>query len=72
MTRRLSIEDCLRAESLKQAIRELEQQQQTISERFASYESSSVEEQLATRLAFTENRMLLGERSKELLRLVCV
>jgi hypothetical protein len=72
MTRRLSIEDYLRAERLKQEIRELEHQRQTISERFASYESSSVEERLATRLAFTENRILLGERSKELLRLVCV
>ena len=72
MRRDLTLVDRLKAEELKKQIRELEVEQQTIAARFATYECSSVEEQLATQLAFTENRRSLGRLSQELLRLVCI
>ena len=68
---RLTFEDRMRAERLKQEIRQLEKAQGEIASRFATYPQHSVEEQLATRLAFAENRKLLGQMSQALLRLVC-
>ena len=68
----LTLDDRLRAERLKQDIRQLERAQGEIAFRFATYDQCSVEEQLATRLAFAENRKLLGQLRQELLRLVCL
>ena len=68
----LTLQDRMRAERLKQEIRHLEAAQGDIATRFGTYSQSSVEEQLATRLAFEENRRLLGQLSQELLRLVCL
>jgi hypothetical protein len=71
MGRTLTLDDRLRAEDLKKQIRKLEAEQRTIAARFSSYDCSSVE-QLATQLAFTENRRSIGRLSQELLRLVCI
>ena len=68
----LTLDDRIRAEQLKQEIRKLETAQSEIAARFAAYARCSVEEQLAVRLAFAENRKLLGKLSQELLRLVCL
>jgi hypothetical protein len=67
-----TLNDRLRAEELKKQIRKLEAEQRTIAARFASYDRSSVEEQRATQIAFTENRRSIGRLSQELLRLVCI
>jgi len=72
MARILTLADRLKAEEIKKQIRELEAEQRTISARFAAYDRSSVEEQLATELAFGENRRSIGRLSQELLRLVCI
>ena len=72
MRRELLLVDRLKAEELKKQIRELEAEQRVIATRFASYDRSSVEEQLATQLAFTDNRRKIGQLSQELLRLVCI
>jgi hypothetical protein len=72
MRRSLTLVDRLKAEELRERIRELETEQRSIAARFASYHRSSVEEQLATQLAFKENRRALGRLSQELLRLVCI
>ena len=72
MRRGLTLEDRLKAEEIKKQIRDLETEQSNIAARFASYDSRSVEEQLATQLAFTENRRAIGQLSQELLRLVCI
>jgi hypothetical protein len=72
MGRALTLNDRLRAEELKKQIRKLEAEQRTIAARFASYDRCSVEEQLATQLAFTENRRSIGRLSQELLKLVCI
>ena len=72
MGRSLTLADRLRAEELKKQIRELEAEQRAIATRFATCDYCSVEEQLATELAFTENRRSLGRLSQELLRLVCI
>jgi hypothetical protein len=72
MRRGLTLEDRLKAEEIKKQIRDLETEQSNIAARFASFDRSSVEEQLATQLAFTENRRSLGRLSQELLRLVCI
>ena len=71
-TTTLTLDDRVRAEHLKEQIRKLEGARDEIASRFAAYARSSVEEQLATRLAFAENRKRLGEVSQELLRLVCL
>lgn len=68
----LTLDDRLKAEELKQQLGKLEAEQRTIAVRFARYDRSSVEEQLATQLAFTENRRSIGRLSQELLRLVCI
>ena len=68
----LTLERRIRAEHLKQEIRELERAHGEIAVRFAGYERCPVEEQLAIRLAFAENRTRLGQVSRELLRLVCL
>jgi len=68
----LTLDDRIRAERLKQQIRELERARIEIDSRFATYSQSSVEEQRATRLALDENRVLIGRLSQELLRLVCL
>lgn len=67
-----TLDDRIRAEQLKQEIRKLETAQGEIAVRFAAYARCAVEEQLATRLAFDENRKRLGQVSQELLRLVCL
>ena len=72
MRRTLTLADRLKAEEIKKQILELEAEQRTIATRFASYDRSSVEEQLATEMAFTENRRSIGRLSQELLRLVCI
>ena len=72
MSRGLSIEDRLRAEALKKQIRDLVEEQCAIAARFARYDQSPVEERLATELAFSENRRLIGKVSQDLLRLVCI
>jgi hypothetical protein len=72
MRRELALVDRLKAEELKKQIRELETEQRMIAARFASYDRCSVEEQLATQLAFTDNRRRIGQLSQELLRLVCI
>ena len=72
MSRGLTLNDRLKAEELKKKIRELEAEQRMIAARFASYDRCSVEEQLATQLAFTDNRRRIGQLSQELLRLVCI
>ncbi len=71
-TTTLTLDDRVRAEHLKQQIRELETDRDEIAGRFAAYTRSSVEEQLAMRLAFAGNRKRLGEVSQELLRLACL
>lgn len=68
----LTLDDRMRAERLKQEIRQLEKAEAEIASRFAAYSQHSVEEQLATRIAFAENRRLLGQLSQDLLRLVCL
>ena len=68
----LTLDDRIRAEQLKQEIRKLEMAQGEIAVRFAGYARCPVEEQLAMRLAFAENRKRLGQVSQELLRLVCL
>ena len=68
----LTLDDRIRAEQLKQEIRKLEAAQGEIAAKFAVYARCSVEEQLAIRLAFAENRTRLGHVSQELLRLVCL
>jgi hypothetical protein len=72
MSRELTLNDRLKAKELKRKIRELETEQRMIAARFASYDRCSVEEQLATQLAFTDNRRRIGQLSQELLRLVCI
>jgi hypothetical protein len=72
MRRNLTLDACLKAEEIKEQIRELEAEQQSIAARFARYDRSTVEEQLATQLAFCENRRSIGRLSQELLRLVCI
>ena len=72
MRRGLTLDDRLKAEELKNQIRKLEAEQRTIAARFANYECCSVEEQLATQLAFIDNRRSIGRLSQELLRLVCI
>jgi hypothetical protein len=72
MHRNLTIVDRLKAEDLKKRIRELEAEQRAIAARFADYDRCTVEEKLATELAFTENRLAIGRISQELLRLVCI
>ena len=72
MRRDLTLTDRLKAEGIKKQIRDLETEQSFIAARFASYDCLSVEEQLATQLAFTENRRSIGRLSQELLRLVCI
>jgi hypothetical protein len=72
MRRNLTLDACLKAEELKGQIRQLEAEQHNIAARFARYDLSTVEEQLATQLAFTDNRRLIGRLSQELLRLVCI
>jgi hypothetical protein len=72
MRRELALVDRLKAEELKKQIRELETEQRMIAARFASYDRCSVEEQLATQLAFTDYRRRIGQLSQELLRLVCI
>ena len=67
----LTLDDRIKAEQLKQEIRKLERDQGEIAARFAAYARCSVEEQLAMRLAFAENRQRIGQVSQELLRLVC-
>ena len=67
----LTLDDRIKAEQLKQEIRKLESDQGEIAARFAAYARCSVEEQLALRLAFAENRKRIGHVSQELLRLVC-
>ena len=71
-TKTLTLHDRVRAEQLKQQIHALETARDEIADSFAAYARCSVEEQLALRLAFHENRTRLGEVSKELLRLVCL
>ena len=68
----LTLCDRLKTEELKQRIRELEAEQRAIAARFANYDRYTVEEQLATALAFNENRIAIGRVSQELLRLVCI
>ena len=68
----LTLDDRIRAEQLKQETRELQKVQGEIAARFSAYSRSVVEEQLAMRLAFDENRKRLGQVSQELLRLVCL
>jgi hypothetical protein len=70
-TETLTLDDRIRAERLKEEIWKLQEAQAEIAARFAIYSRCSVEEQLAIRLAFDENRKLLGQVSRELLRLVC-
>ena len=72
MRRQPTLVDRLKAEELKKQIRELEAEQSAIAARFANYDCCSVEEQLATQLAFVENRRSIGQLSLELLRIVCV
>ena len=72
MRRELTLVDRLKAEQLKKQIRDLEAEQRMIAMRFASYDRSSVEEQLATQIAFRENRRRIGQLSQDLLRLVCI
>jgi hypothetical protein len=72
MSRGLTLNDRLKAEELKKKIRELEAEQRMIAARFARYDRCSVEEQLATQVAFTDNRQRIGQLSQELLRLVCI
>jgi hypothetical protein len=72
MRRDLTLADRLKAEELRKQIRELDAEQDRIAARFASYDSSTVEEQLATQLAFVENRRSIGQLSQVLLRLVCI
>jgi hypothetical protein len=72
MTTTLTLDDRIKAEQLKQQIHALETARDEIADRFAAYARCSVDEQLALRLAFDENRKRLGEVSKELLRLVCL
>ena len=72
MRREPTLVDRLKAEELKKRIRELEAEQCAIAARFANLDGCSVEEQLATQLAFVENRRSIGQLSRELLRLVCV
>ena len=67
----LTLDDRIKAEQLKQEIRKLERDQGEIAVKFAAYARCSVEEQLAMRLAFAENRKRIGQVSQELLRLVC-
>jgi hypothetical protein len=72
LRRTLALVDRLKAEELKKQIRELEAEQQSITARFANYDRSTVEERLATQLAFADNRRAIGRLSQELLRLVCI
>ncbi len=72
MRRSLTLDARLKAEELKKQIRQLEDEQQGIAARFASFDRNSVEEQFATQLAFAENRRSIGRLSQELLRLVCI
>ena len=60
-TTTLTLADRVRAEHLQEQIRKLEVARDEIAGRFAAYARSSVEEQLAMRLAFAENRKRLGE-----------
>ena len=59
------------AQRLRDEIVQLEAASEAIDTRFKTYGQASVEEQIAIRLAFLENRSRLGELSRELLRLVC-
>ena len=68
----LTLDERIRAEQLKQEVRNLEREQGELAAKFAAYTRCSVEEQWALRLAFAENRKLFGKLSQELLRLVCL
>lgn len=63
MRRDLTLVDRLKAEELKKQICELEASKGRSAARFAKYEYSTGEEQLATQLAFTENRRSIGRLS---------
>jgi hypothetical protein len=72
MAEDIALADRIRAEKLKEQIRELVKEQAEIAARFASYDSSSETERRAAQLAFVENRKMIGRLSQELLRLVCI
>jgi hypothetical protein len=67
-----SIENHFAAQRLRDEIAALNAVSEAISTRFKTYGQASVEEQLAIRMAFLDNRARLGEVSRELLRLVCM
>jgi hypothetical protein len=66
-----AIENRMAAQRVREEIAELEAASEDINTRFKTYGQLSIEEQLAIRLAFLENRSRLGELSRELLRLAC-
>ena len=68
----IALTDRIKAEKLKEQIRVLEKEQVDIAARFASYDTSSETARRAARLAFAENRAMIGRLSQELLRLVCI
>jgi hypothetical protein len=67
-----SIENHFAAQRLRDEIAALNAVSEAISTRFKTYGQASVEEQLAIRMAFLDNRARLGEVSRKLLRLVCM
>jgi hypothetical protein len=66
-----TIENHMMAERLRADIAQVERANQVIAARFKTYALAPVEEQLAIKLAFIENRTRLGELCQELLRLLC-
>ncbi len=66
-----AIENQMAAQRLRDEIAQLDAASDAIITRFKTYGQASVEEQIAIKLAFLENRSRLGELSRELLRLVC-
>jgi hypothetical protein len=66
-----TIANHLAAQRIREDIAQVDQEYAAITARFATYAQAPVEEQLAIRLAFVENRTKLGDLSQQLLRLVC-
>jgi hypothetical protein len=66
-----TIADRMAAQRIREDIAQVDQEYAAITARFATYAQAPVEEQLAIRLAFVENRTKLGDLSQQLLRLVC-
>jgi hypothetical protein len=65
------LERRIEAQRLRQEVDDAAAACEIAAQRFATYPSVTVEEQLAIELAFWDARMRLGELSQRLLRLTC-